>query len=543
MRAIIVDDEETVRNGLRRHYHWDKYDIEVMADYADGLSALEWLKVHPADLLITDIVMPHMDGFELARQARSLYEDIKIIFISGYNDTKYLWNALKMNAVDYIYKSIDFDELDCAIERVVHMVQRRSMEQDHIRQLEKQLGESRELLQRQQLVSLLSFSEESETALSAACNALALPLDSTSSYVLLVLRLINKGALLEEQSSTNGVLLDLELQNFLREYFLNHGGKVLFTRRSYEYISILPVQGDDYSESLMAVSIAVQTELMRQFHAEASIGLSEAFTGLKNMRLAYKEASSALLQRYEAPGDVLPVAMKKYGTAESLHRIEEKRRPEIFSAILDGEKETIRTVCTEAIAEMQSLESEDERQNGMMALLELPKDLLRDLPADQRGIFHSRRLLTEKYLLAHSVQEQEAFVLNAWLDAANTLHRDDSPRMNVLIRRVCDYISAHYSDQLSISTLSEMVYLTPTYLCVLFKKNTGKTLNNYITDVRLDAACRLLSMTSIHLQDICYQVGYLSPSYFSRLFKSRYGVSPSQYRSSLFQGESGEERP
>ena len=543
MRAIIVDDEETVRRGLKRHYHWDKYGIEVAADFEDGASALEWLKNHPADLLVTDIVMPRMDGFSLAQQARALYEDIKIIFISGYTDAKFLWNALKMNAVDYIFKSIDFDELDAAVERVVHMVRRRSMEQDRIRRLEDQLGESRELLQQRQLVSLLSYSEESEEALDAACAALSLPLDSRTRYVLLTLRLSNQWALLEEENKAGGVLLDLEMQNTLRSYLRSHGGQVLFTRRAYEYVSILPAAGEDYADRLMNLSLGLQAELMRQFHAAAVIGLSEPFVGLKNARLAYKEAASALLRRYVSDDGLPQVAMKKYGAGESLHHIEEKRRPEIFAALMEGNEEKIRAVYAQAAAEMQLLSPEDERQNGMMALLLMPKDLLRDLPAEERGRYRSHRLLTEQYLMAHDPHEQEACVLAAWLDAAATLQRDDSPRMNSLIRSVCDYIGAHYADQLSIAALAEMVYLTPTYLCVLFKKNTGKTLNGYITDVRLDEACRRLNMTNIHLQDICYQVGYLSPSYFSRLFKSRFGVSPSQYRASLFQGEGGEGSP
>ena len=540
MRAIIVDDEETVRRGLRRHYHWEKYDIEVAEDFEDGVSALEWLKTHPAELLVTDIVMPRMDGFALAQQARALYEDIKIIFISGYTDTKFLWNALKMNAVDYIFKSIDFDELDGAVERVVHLVQRHSMEQARIRSLEDQLGESRELMRRQQLVSLLSYSEESEESLGAACAALSLPLDSQTRYVLLTLRLSNKWALLEEENNAGGVLLDLELQNALGEYLKSRGGQVLFTRRSYEYVSILPAVGEDYADQLMSLSLGLQAELMRRFHAAAVIGLSEPFVGLKNVRLAYKEATSALLRRYISDDGLPQVAMKKYGPSESLHHIEEKRRPEIFAALMEGNEEKIRAVYAQVAAEMQLLPSEDEQQNGMMALLLLPKELLRDLPAEDRGQYRSHRLLTEKYLMAHDSHEQESCVLNAWLDAASTLHRDDTPRMNGLIRSVCDYIGAHYSEQLSISALADMVYLTPTYLCVLFKKNTGKTLNSYITDVRLDEACHRLSMTNIHLQDICYQVGYLSPSYFSRLFKSRFGVSPSQYRASLFQGEGGE---
>lgn len=70
LRAIIVDDEQMVRHGLRSYYHWEKYNIEVVCEFADGTSAYEYLTQNHVDLLVTDIVMPHMDGIELAKKAR-----------------------------------------------------------------------------------------------------------------------------------------------------------------------------------------------------------------------------------------------------------------------------------------------------------------------------------------------------------------------------------------------------------------------------------------------------------------------------------------
>ena len=102
-----------------------------------------------------------------------------------------------------------------------------------------------------------------------------------------------------------------------------------------------------------------------------------------------------------------------------------------------------------------------------------------------------------------------------------------------LIKRVREIIAAQYMEQLSVTSLAEAVYLTPTYLCVLFKQATGKTINEYITQERLNKAKEFLAQTNIHLYDVCYKVGYLSPSYFSRLFKKYTGQTPGEYRENI----------
>lgn len=534
LRAIIVDDEQMVRHGLRSYYHWDKYDIEIVREFGDGASAYEYLSQNHVDLLVTDIVMPHMDGIELAKKAREKYDDIKIIFISGYADTKYLWGALKMNAVDYIFKSVDFDELDAAIERVVHMVERRNTEREHVKQLEDQLKQNQSILRQQQLVFLLSSSSETEEELSQTFTALSLPLDSKTQYVVMVLRLSNKWTLLEGQNDRAGILLDLELQNALSAFFQRHGSDILFKKRQYEYISILPAESDEYAESLMKLSAEVQTELQMQFGAATVIGISERFQGLLQVKEAYKSACDAIYNRYVVDDNLPQVTLKKFDSYEKLRKLQEKHRLDICNSILDGQSDKIQDACKRAVSETLLLSTPDEQQNHLLYLLMLPQALLRDLPPEKRGAYTSYRRLMEQFLLMQDLHEQEDCILNAYLDAAGVIHGIDTHQSNALIKSVCAYISEHYMEQMSIPTLAENVYLTPTYLCVLFKKHMGKTLNSYITDVRMEEAKRLLSQSNIHLQDICYQVGYLSPSYFSRLFRKQFGLSPSEYRASLF---------
>ena len=82
----------------------------------------------------------------------------------------------------------------------------------------------------------------------------------------------------------------------------------------------------------------------------------------------------------------------------------------------------------------------------------------------------------------------------------------------------------------SLNELAAQVYLTPTYLCLLFRQVTGTTINRYLTNVRMEKAKELLMDLSNKLYDVSYAVGYMNPSYFSRQFKKYVGCLPSEYR-------------
>ena len=87
-RAIICDDEETVRNGLKKHFDWSGHKIEIVGIFEDGIPAFEYMKTHEVDIIITDVRMIHMDGITLAQKASVLYPEVKVLFISGYADVE-----------------------------------------------------------------------------------------------------------------------------------------------------------------------------------------------------------------------------------------------------------------------------------------------------------------------------------------------------------------------------------------------------------------------------------------------------------------------
>ena len=123
-------------------------------------------------------------------------------------------------------------------------------------------------------------------------------------------------------------------------------------------------------------------------------------------------------------------------------------------------------------------------------------------------------------------------LLSLYEEITEHLKKMSSPHTNTVVECVCQIIAKRYMEQLSVTSLAEMVNLTPAYLCVLFKQAMGKTINEYLTQERMKQAKELLANSNIHLYDVCYKVGYFSPSYFSRIFKKYVGMTPREYRES-----------
>ncbi len=98
------------------------------------------------------------------------------------------------------------------------------------------------------------------------------------------------------------------------------------------------------------------------------------------------------------------------------------------------------------------------------------------------------------------------------------------------LNKALKYISENYKNQIKIKELAEMEYISDGHFRVLFKEKTGTTPKNYINDYRLNSACSLLLQTNMSVKEIAAYVGFDDQLYFSRLFSSRFGISPKKFR-------------
>lgn len=115
----------------------------------------------------------------------------------------------------------------------------------------------------------------------------------------------------------------------------------------------------------------------------------------------------------------------------------------------------------------------------------------------------------------------------------NGIH--DSP----LIRRGREYILSHMGEQITTEALSRELGLNRTYLCSLFVQETGMTINRFVTRVKMEEARRLLDITSKSIAQIAGQLGYSTQSYFQKVFKKYWGITPGEYLEQRHKGLHG----
>lgn len=115
MSVLIVDDEDMMRDLLKRILSRGGFEIDTASN---GKEALEKLAANPVDLIISDIKMPGMDGFELLKEVRSKYPDKSVIMITAFGDTYTVKDALLLGADEYVTKPFKSHEITLVVERV-----------------------------------------------------------------------------------------------------------------------------------------------------------------------------------------------------------------------------------------------------------------------------------------------------------------------------------------------------------------------------------------------------------------------------------------
>ena len=115
-RVLIVEDDPMVAM-INEQYIKRNKSFEIVGKCSDGGSALEFLENHEVDLLILDVYMPHMDGFETLRRIRSRQIAVDVIMVTAANDRTALEESLHLGVVDYLVKPFSFDRFQMALEK------------------------------------------------------------------------------------------------------------------------------------------------------------------------------------------------------------------------------------------------------------------------------------------------------------------------------------------------------------------------------------------------------------------------------------------
>jgi two-component system response regulator YesN len=531
-KLLIVDDEEMVRGGIREYIDWERYGIEVAGEAEDGLEALEMIERAPVHIVITDVKMPHMDGIALSQRLREKHENIKIIFISGYDDLDYVKSALKLDALDYILKPLQLKELRAVVEKVVRILDEEDRQVRQRNELLIKLNQSIPLLRERYLLTLVSDQTSRTERIREKFEYLGIRLNPDRGRYCVIKVHIDDIAALRENTEKERQLTSFALLNICEDIAGAEMPANAFEVRFGEYAIILNLKSEADEEKLFGIIHECRDQLNRLLRLQVTIGVGTTVDHIGLLPESYRLASEAAERKWflgnnqiitidslgRSPDDPARVALPDSRQFTAL--LKSSRPDEAIAFIGDWIGRVKETPH-------RSVEA---AKNGFVHLLIACSNLLMELNIGSAEIVASERKFWAMLQGSETIDG-----LHEWLCSHVMLvhgaiaERRDSRTANV-VAEIKAYIEKHYASDFTIADIAKSVYLTTTYICLLFKQETGLTINDYLTEVRMSKAKELLRDPRYKIYEVCTEVGYKDLSYFRKQFKKYTGYSPAEYR-------------
>lgn len=493
-KILIVDDESVEREGIIFLIHKYQLPLEI-AQATNGKTALAYMQEHPIDILLTDIKMPQMDGLELAQHTFEIYPDVRILIYSAYGEFEFARRAMAAHAVSYLLKPIELDEF---------------------RSIMQQILQECDALQATRHSALLRNEEDRQ---------------------LLLFHLVTgsgQGRVQTLRELYPGETLRLVHVLTENDYFAAHEEEFCECWRcqvpdDYEYINTYPnesfllLHGEESAGDLMTAVTEVRDALQAEGYTMSFL-IGMPFMTTQEISTRAQALTGIREELYEAPGAILQEQEVSNSISYYTESIE-KRRAEVQTALVQHRMQEVLPAAQRLLQQM-----EQNKTLSRMYLYHILYDLLfqvyeaygvTDYDVISQGI---NRLLNCSTAASMCRVLEE---IMADLQGEQRQHPADS---SAIVRQVLGMIQSDYAQPISLEYLAERVYITPSYLSYIFKQEVGQNLIKYITDYRMQKARAMMEDSTQKVSQIARRCGYDNPSYFNKLFKNYYGVTPRQYR-------------
>ena len=534
MKVFLVEDEYIVREGIKNNIDWEKNGYDFCGEASDGELAFPMISEKRPDIVITDIRMPFMDGIELSRMIKEEYPEIKIIILSGHEEFEYAKAAIQIGVEEYLLKPINGDELLQVVNRVAQKIKEENESRETLQEGEG--DENFEYAKRQLLISLIdenaSLSDAMEQGKKIHLNLMA------QCYNIMMLKLQRKN---KEQGFSQRILeLYKTMEDTLKE---QDGQSIMFDRAPEGKVILFMGSGEEEIRRNMDVFAGQFREILPEYEDVTYFGsVGVPVMRLRELGESYEAASHGFSYRFlTEPNQIVDNHTvfdqtrneKKFSCSIGSVDIQNLDKQKIESFLKGGEMDEIHFFVEEYMKN-----TGDAGKNSMIFRQYIVMDMFFAASHFLTQITDGREQLGEPFESPEQMQKivsdleatvvyiKELFTKVMQVrDAQTTEHNSD------VVENAKKYISENYHDEeLTLNTVAHEVNVSPNHLSAMFSQKTGQTFVKYLTDVRMHRAKELLKCTSKRSNEICEEVGYRDPHYFSHLFKKNVGCSPIQYR-------------
>lgn len=490
-KVVVVDDETMAVKAICRIIEEYCPAFEVTGTAGNGKEALELILETTPDLVLADVEMPLMSGLELVHRANEKLQNLCFIIISGYQDFEYARDAIRGGVLDYLTKPIVPSKLMRTMKGVEEKLN--GIYYNRRNELFRKLcmGESIALEEIREFFPYKEF-------YAALLRENGLPRRYSPAKELELYGTMNEEFWVYGRDNMEELFLiprEVLGQQSLADYM----NKVVMRQKTEGSYTTLLYYGEPFSRSEISEKIR---DLYYWLNTLSTIGYSQTID---------LDKKQLLLQRIPSPDttEITSLIQKmeqyaKVGRYNQLHKC-------ITGAFIQWEKEKRSQIWVEQAA---------------------------------RRILNFMRMQTgdEEFLMESEYQFEEAFYYSTSMEMLQqNLHslfyrfsskEKDSPKVDSpeFFENIQKYLKEHLSEPLSLQELCDLFAISQTYMSRLFRKYTKQSYNQYLTSVRMERAKQLMEENDkFYIKEIAEMVGYRDQFYFSRIFHSYTGKSPSDY--------------
>lgn len=506
-KVVIVDDEVLVRQGIKHLLQWEQEGFTIVGEASNGQEALKLIAQVQPHIVITDIVMPQMDGVELTSIIKERYPAIEIIVLSSFSEFNYVRDTFQKGVADYILKpKLEAEHLLSILKRTAKRIPSLRL----VGATDQQQPNIHMLLDR--IMSGYVQNDESAERLfsypSFRIFGADLKLGGSSLKEQLLQRLEETFAPFSEQLSY--YVLPTE----------EHTVAVLLNSNMQQWTTVIP-------------AIRAIANSARWREGQLTWALGNCFNHLSELHEQYHQHFVKLIAyRYFLPQDrtlIMPEELPKltewepsFNMSQFMELLQQRKLDEALETIHHYMDAATNYYKLDVFAFKSLIGNIIFNMIVMLSKLEMNTKGL------EVNKYHYFRSINESSHITAVLQQMQSFID----EVQEVINNSKQTHSNANLTMIVDYIHQHYMEPINLSDVASHFHFNPSYLSSFFSSHHAEGFSEYLNRVRVDKAAELLQKTDQAIADISVQVGYSDHSYFTKVFKKLKGLSPSQYRKS-----------
>lgn len=518
-KVLLVDDEELDLEGMKRFIPWSDLGMEVKGSVNNALSACEIMEKETIDILVSDVNMPYMSGLELARIALERKPNIRIIFVSGYQEFSYVQQALSLKAYSYVLKPMNDSELISSLLKV-----KRDLDEE-IKQREVELAyrEMIPIVKSDILIRLLEREEESEESLS----------HMMKSYGYDQMNWPIRVAVIELDNLHWRQAGDFTSQRKMSRIFLQKMhesikglGMIPYCKLTSERIALL-LEDASVSQTVSTLIERVQPHLATSITA----GIGESALAMDQLHMSYRQAVEAVEGKmFLGKGNVIKYEDVSAEPGMLDARMLEERITTLLKAMEEYELVQICDELEKLFGTITSLRSRFTVHNMSNYIIWKLDQYLSSKNEDLFELLGMEIHHLDILMKFETVSDIRSWFRQRMFEISERLYEKTNSKDSKFIRNVVGLMKERMSENITIKDFAEHFSFSPSHIGFLIKEKSGNTFNELLVQLRMEKACELLRQPGVKIYEVADQVGYRYLPYFSRQFKEKFGLTPLEYR-------------